>query len=397
MRKAHSASRPSIEAVLSGRKRFDLVHGDLDYILLTMPNACVDAVIVDPPSGKGLFGKKWDGSKGGRDRWIYEIAMRLCAHRRVLKPGRLFFVWSYPITSHWTGMAIENAGLEIVDVFFHLFSHRRPSSPNKPKTACEMWWLCRAPAGGSLTPIPGSDLQDSCVEDRILATYAPKSGSTPHRGSKTPKVGSLIQPGIEACRIPAFQRLGWRTKASVGRHPTTVIMTHDEPRGGQCGAGCVVHGLDEMSGQLRSGTGAKVGKTKAGYRGNTYGAHCRPEGTLCTCYGDQGGASRFFSVLNNDPPFLYVNRASSKERNAGLPGGMVNEGVAVKPIELMQHLVRLANVPKDGIVLDGFAGTGSTGCACALEGLRFIGIEKDKADAKVARYRITNHYKAALP
>jgi site-specific DNA-methyltransferase (adenine-specific) len=385
-----------------------------------MPDACVDAAIIDPPGALGFCGKKWDGDMGGREPWVADKTAQFRAHARVVKPGRFVFVWSFPRTSHWTGLAIENAGLEIVDCFFHLFSHRRPSSPNLPKMACEMWWLCRTPAVGSIKVgsrwkhnsttaqeieiyeissttvrylyrgIDGNMLSSWCEKDFFPDHFVPV---TPGPGSKTPKSGSPIHPGIEACRIPAVQRKDQRTKASKGRHGTTVIMTHDEPSGEPCGAGCVVHGLDEMSGQLRSGTGAKVGKSSAGYRGNTYGAHCRPEGTLCTCYGDEGGASRFFSVLHNDVPFLYVNRASSKERNAGLPEGMENEGVAVKPIELMQHLVRLANVPKDGIVLDGFAGTGSTGCACALEGVRFIGVEQDKADAAVARRRIAHHYK----
>ena len=44
--------------------------------------------------------------------------------------------------------------------------------------------------------------------------------------------------------------------------------------------------------------------------------------------------------------------------------------------------------PPEGLVLDPFAGSGSTGKACKLEGFRFIGIEKDEEYCKIARARI---------
>jgi len=46
----------------------------------------------------------------------------------------------------------------------------------------------------------------------------------------------------------------------------------------------------------------------------------------------------------------------------------------VKPTALMQYLIRLVT-PNNGVVLDPFAGSGSTGKAAILEGFSFIGIE----------------------
>jgi site-specific DNA-methyltransferase (adenine-specific) len=40
------------------------------------------------------------------------------------------------------------------------------------------------------------------------------------------------------------------------------------------------------------------------------------------------------------------------------------------------------------LVLDPFAGSGTTGCACALEGRRFVGCEIDERYAEIARARI---------
>ncbi|WP_233705169.1 DNA-methyltransferase [Helicobacter bizzozeronii] len=54
-----------------------------------------------------------------------------------------------------------------------------------------------------------------------------------------------------------------------------------------------------------------------------------------------------------------------------------------KPLEVLKHC--LAIVPKGGIVLDCFAGSGSTGVACAHLGLNFIGVEKSKQYAQIAQ------------
>lgn len=110
--------------------------------------------------------------------------------------------------------------------------------------------------------------------------------------------------------------------------------------------------------------------------------------------------------------FFYVAKASPSERNAGL-GGMekqqtrttyskaardVNGGDSgyarenfhptVKPLALMQYLVRLVSTPTGGTVLDPFMGSGTTGIACALEGVDFIGIELDKEYFEIAKGRI---------
>ena len=64
-----------------------------------------------------------------------------------------------------------------------------------------------------------------------------------------------------------------------------------------------------------------------------------------------------------------------------------NHHPTVKPTDLMRYLVRLVT-PKDGIVLDCFMGSGSTGKACALEGFEFVGIDLDKEYCKIAKARI---------
>lgn len=59
----------------------------------------------------------------------------------------------------------------------------------------------------------------------------------------------------------------------------------------------------------------------------------------------------------------------------------------VKPTELMRYLVRLVT-PPGGVILDPFAGSGSTGKAAMLEGFRFVGVELDAKHAEIAEARI---------
>ena len=80
-------------------------------------------------------------------------------------------------------------------------------------------------------------------------------------------------------------------------------------------------------------------------------------------YDDAGGASRFF----------YVAKAPKSERPR------TDDGVAhptVKPLALMRWLVRLVT-PPGGVVLEPFAGSGTTVEACILEGFDCIAIERE--------------------
>lgn len=66
---------------------------------------------------------------------------------------------------------------------------------------------------------------------------------------------------------------------------------------------------------------------------------------------------------------------------------MPGEHPTVKPLPLMIELVELFTDPGD-VVLDPFAGSGSTGVACMRLGRRFVGIEKNPTYAQLARDRV---------
>src|SRR5699024_11413312 len=69
-------------------------------------------------------------------------------------------------------------------------------------------------------------------------------------------------------------------------------------------------------------------------------------------------------------------KESKKDRNSDWQGEEIEGNVhpAVNPTDLMAWLVRLVT-PPNGIVLDPFAGSGSTLVAAKREGFGFIGVE----------------------
>ena len=82
--------------------------------------------------------------------------------------------------------------------------------------------------------------------------------------------------------------------------------------------------------------------------------------------------------------------APSVEAMGGLTKPKQNFHPTVKPVKLMQYLVRLIT-PPNGKVLDPFCGSGTTGIACKLEGFEFVGIEQDAEYCMIAEARIANY------
>jgi DNA modification methylase len=66
--------------------------------------------------------------------------------------------------------------------------------------------------------------------------------------------------------------------------------------------------------------------------------------------------------------------------------GALNIHPTVKPTALMRYLCRLVT-PRNGVVLDPFCGSGSTGKAAILEGFHFVGIDLDSAHVAIAEAR----------
>lgn len=177
----------------------------------------------------------------------------------------------------------------------------------------------------------------------------------------------------------------------------------------QCAPDCAIAELDRQSGIRKSGGGIKAINRANNFANGGW----KPDNT---CYEpSEGGASRYFLCLppgtDDLIPFYYCSKSSRTERNKGL-GQMPahassrngtmhgtpehapkqdtpeqNNHPTVKSLSLMKWLVRLV-CPENGIILDSFAGSGTTCVAAIHEGFHFIGIEREEEYCAIARARI---------
>jgi site-specific DNA-methyltransferase (adenine-specific) len=193
-----------------------------------------------------------------------------------------------------------------------------------------------------------------------------------------------------------------------GRFPANIILGCYCENENNHNEDCPIRVIDEQSGETKS---------KKSERGNIvdnniFGKYNLQDNTI-RGHNDMGGASRFF----------YVAKASKSEREKGLsdfeikkenlqgldtrgrtllredgtktlasnftPSERANNHPTVKPIKLMQYLVKLVT-PPNGIVLDPFCGSGTTGIACKIDGFQFVGIDQDLDYCKIAEARIEN-------
>jgi DNA modification methylase len=131
-----------------------------------------------------------------------------------------------------------------------------------------------------------------------------------------------------------------RKAATLGRWPANVL--HD--------------GSAEVVGLFPGDCPSSSGIRPRGTNNNVYGEH---RDTPFESYGDSGSAARFF----------YTSKADADDRL-----GFTHP--TIKPVDLMQWLVRLVT-PKGGMVLDPFAGTGTTAEAAFREGMRCMLLERE--------------------
>ena len=363
-----------------------ILTGDCRDVLPTLDAESVDAVVCDPPYELGFMGKQWDRSGVAFQPATWE------AVRRVAKPGAHLVAFGGSRTFHRLTCAIEDAGWEIRDCLSYLYGSGFPKSHNGPwggtalKPAWEPIILARKPLVGT------------------VAANVTEHGT-----------GAL---NIDACRVAAMAR---PARVSLGENTSGKNTYGDNgPGGGSKAVGTTDLGrwpanvvLDEDAARLLDeqapDTGAAAAAPGPTLRGETSGTvACGARKGLDgdpAFHGDRGGASRFF----------YTAKASRSERNAGLTGdkkpllwsaGTQNPGSfqsantdrsarnhhpTVKPLDLMRWLCRLVT-PPGGVILDSFAGSGTTGCAAALEGFDAILIEREAEFAEIARARVA-HYR----
>lgn len=382
-----------------------IVHADCRDHMRTMDADSVDAIVTDPPYGLSFMGKGWDHAVPGVEFWQEAY--------RVLKPGAHMLAFGGTRMFHRMAVAIEDAGFEIRDTLSWLYGSGFPKSHDVGKAIDK--------AAGADREVIGPSRSNG------LAMKPGKSTFVGEFLGERPKAPDVTAPATDAAK----QWDGWGTALKPAWEPIIVarkplegtvahnVLTHGTgainvdacrigtaggtakgtfPKGESLGVyGNGINGaceivdlgkgrwpanvvIDEVAAELldqQSGVStSKRADRGKGIDGPTFK---NPNGVLHGVRGhdDTGGASRFF----------YIAKASRSERNAGLDTPSTHP--TVKPISLMRWLVRLVT-PPGGIVLDPFAGSGSTGCAAALEGVEFIGIEREAEYVEIAERRIAH-------
>ena len=370
---------------------YKLYQGNMLDMLEVIEPCSIDSIVTDPPYELNFMGKGWDnaGISFQKETWkkCYEV----------LKPGGYLLAFGGSRTFHRIACAIEDAGFEIRDTIMWLYGSGFPKSMNIGKKI-EKWkgW--------------GTALKPSF--EPIIVARKPFKGSL---------VDNVIQYGvgginIDECRVGTEERtykgcgksnVGFiggsfenGSKEDIkytaqGRFPANTILTYGEDD------------YDEVCGGFPY-TKGEIGR--AGRKdGGNYNASSYKVGVV-TDYGfkDEGSASRYF----------YCAKASKKDRDEGLDvfeekincdrnvecysadvpfnrsaNPKKNTHPTVKPTELMQYLVRLVT-PNNGIILDPFNGSGSTGKAVMYENkerdknYKYIGIELEPEYLNISKARL---------
>lgn len=124
-----------------------IVHeGDCLRSLKRYPENTFDAAICDPPGGAAFMGLDWDKDRGGRSEWVSYWKRRFADMLRTMKPGAIGLVWANPDTSHWTGLALDEARFWIVGQIVHTFGQGYPPSKDTSKAIDQHFFMLWAKA-----------------------------------------------------------------------------------------------------------------------------------------------------------------------------------------------------------------------------------------------------------
>ena len=427
-----------------------LMLGDNIEKLRELPDNFVDSIITDPPYGLSFMNKKWDYDVPSIDFWkealrvlkpgghVLSFGGTRTYHRMVVNMEDAGFeirdqiMWIYGSgfpKSHNIGKAvdkIEGNEREVVgDSKRHgggsygMFGYEVNNKETKGQSDYEGWGTALKPANEPIC-VARKPLSEKTIAENVL-----KHGTgginidgcriefdiekeTP-TGDMYYHINNKKYPNQETSNSKI---MGSKTKRvdltlTEGRFPANLIF--DET---------AAELLDEQSGDSKSQGGKGKATQKSLDRTDIgYGFKEIDNAAGLGGYGDTGGASRFF----------YVAKVSKKERNMGLDnfeektsGGKghgldrrcshcntsmlkpedckceepdwitppkKNTHPTIKPINLLTYLVRLIT-PQNGVVMDCYMGSGSTGIAALLEGFQFIGMEMDEQYFNIAEARI---------
>jgi hypothetical protein len=393
-----------------------IIHGDCREVLAGLDAGSVDAVVTDPPYELGFMGKAWDASGVAFQVATWEAVLR------VLKPGGHLLAFGGTRTYHRMTCAIEDAGFDVRDCLQWIYGSGFPKSLDVSKAIDKAAGAERAVVGRYELP----DVSDGrrgkgweCtnttdagmfgVSGQSLVTAPATSSAQQWQGwgtalkpayepivlARKPLIGTVAanvqQHGtgainVDGCRVALTQydheeyipnRVGYKDgieHVQKGRSGAGFIgQPHDSQvikPNGRWPANILHDGSEDVLALFPQTTSGALNQASVTASNRIYGQHSGyPDPNVYQP--NTGSAARFF----------YCAKASRSERGDG------NTHPTVKPLALMRYLVRLI-APPNGLVLDPFTGSGTTGIAAIREGMRFLGIEQSAEYAELAERRI---------
>ena len=344
----------------SETKEFKLYHGSMLDMLSVIKPKSIDSIVTDPPYELNFMGKGWDNSGIAFQKATWEKCFQ------VLKPGGYLLAFGGSRTFHRIACTIEDAGFEIRDTIMWLYGSGFPKSMNiglaiDKKNGVESEIIGKSIKGSS--PLAGNHNGEWCDGQKDGEFFlkrannewagwgtALKPAYEPVIVARKPCEGScidnVIQYGVGGINIDGCRIGDDEITTNIGRFPPNVVLTYDKTD------------FNEVCGALPSENGES--------------------------------AARYY----------YCAKASTRDRDEGLntfsekqTTSHRNTHPTVKPVDLMQYLVRLVT-PESGIVLDPFNGSGSTGKAVMYENkdrqanYKYIGIELSAEYLPIAEARI---------
>jgi len=403
----------------------------------------VDAIITDPPYELGFMGKKWDstGIAYNVDLW------RECL--RVLKPGGHLLAFGGTRTYHRMAVAIEDAGFEVRDMLEWIYASGFPKSLNVGKAVDKI--APRLGQFDEFAKHLTEQIKESGKTQKEIASLFPsKTGGLTGcvwnwaNGANVPTVAqwNILKPLLNLSDdfFPLIERIE-REREVIGKMKLpdghsfagerytdkngSTLKNITKGNSEWEGFGTALKPAHEpiimarkplsektiVENVLKHGTGAididgcriptsetlKEQKVKGSNGGEAYGDYNLdaiytpseqgrfPANIICTDDALNTGKdeSRYFSidVWAEKHGLLQFPKASKKDRGEG------NNHPTVKPVHLMSWLVRLVT-PKNGLILDPFTGSGTTGVACKKLNRQFVGIEMNKEYCDIANKRL---------
>lgn len=333
--------------------RATLYLGDAVELLPLLSEASIDALVTDPPYGLSFNGQAWDDASGFRESLPHidtgamsapEVFETWCTAwaagaLQALKPGAYVAAFGGARTWHRMVCGIENAGFEIRDQIAWLHTTGMPKSMDLSHAIDKHHGVQRV--------------------DRVVQ-------ATDHDGvlGATRTVLSKGTPVTE----DAARWEGWGTALRPAFEP--IIIARKPPEGNvvrnvlQHGAGGInIDGTRFADGRWPTNVAFDAGQADA----------------LDVLTGTWQGES----LSRKFPIFRFDHKPSTAER----PRAFGVSHATVKPLALMRWLVTLVTPPR-GVVLEPFAGSGTTVEAGLLEGVRTIALEKDRTFEPLIRARI---------